>query len=128
MYEAVDNIGIAVTDIDEAIEFYETLGFDVERYSEQDAQVTPTEDSAYFYVFESTADGPSADRDSDLFSNPVGIDHVSIRVDDVDETYNELSREGVEFMFQPTTDDDWGLRMTAVQDPSDNIIYFIKYV
>lgn len=51
MYEAVDNIGVAVADLEAAIRFYDTLGFEYERYSDTDAQVSPV-NGTYFYVFE----------------------------------------------------------------------------
>lgn len=101
MYEGIDNIGVAVEDLDTALAFYETLGFETERYSEADAQVTPT-DGTYLYVFE-TEGGGSVARDGALFDNQVGIDHSSVGVDDVDETYETLSDAGVEFFMEPPT-------------------------
>lgn len=126
MYEAVDNIGVAVADLDAALEFYETLGFEYERYSDRDAQVSPADDT-YLYVFETEGDD-AAERDGELFENPVGIDHVSLRVDDVDETYESLSEAGVDFFQEPVTESDWGLRMAGTRDPSGNVFYFINYV
>lgn len=124
MYQGLDNVGVAVADLDEALGFYETLGFDCEPYSETDARVTPAGGSAYLYVFE-TEGGGEVGRDADLGSNPVGIDHVSFRVDDVDEVYETLLERGVEFVLKPTTEEDWGLRMAAVRDPSGNVFYFV---
>lgn len=124
MYQGLDNVGVAVADLDEALGFYETLGFDCEPYSETDARVTPAEGSAYLYVFQ-TEGGGEVGRDEDLQSNPVGIDHVSIRVDDVDEVYETLLSRGVEFVMEPVTEEAWGLRMAATRDPSGNVFYFV---
>jgi catechol 2,3-dioxygenase-like lactoylglutathione lyase family enzyme len=126
MYEAVDNIGVAVADLDSALEFYETLGFECERYSDSDGRVVPAEET-YFYLFETTSENP-VERDGDLGDNPVGIDHLSIRVEDVDQTYESLVDTGVDFFSPPTTEDDWGLRLAGTRDPSGNIVYFIEYV
>lgn len=129
MIDALDNVGIAVTDLDDALEFYETLGLETDRYSESDARVDPagTEDDPYLYVFETGGD-EAASRNGDLFTNPAGIDHVSIRVTDVDETVAELEAEGVEFFQAPTTEADWGLRLAGTHDPSGNVFYFVTYV
>ena len=123
MYHGLDNVGVAVADLDDALGFYETLGFECEPYSETDARVTPG-DGAYLYVFE-TERGGEPGRDTDLGSNPVGIDHVSIRVDDVDDVYGTLLDRGVEFVMEPVTEEAWGLRMAAVRDPSGNVFYFV---
>jgi catechol 2,3-dioxygenase-like lactoylglutathione lyase family enzyme len=128
MYEAVDNIGIAVTDLDMALEFYETLGFQCEPYSEMDARVDPSDSSeTYFYVFETNSDD-SLDRDANFDTNPPGHDHVSIRVADVDATVESLEDDAVEFFLEPTTDTEWGLRMAGTRDPSGNIFYLVEYV
>lgn len=123
MYHGLDNVGVAVADIDEALGFYETLGFDCEPHSETDARVTPGV-GAYLYVFE-PAGGGEVGRDDDLGSNPVGIDHVSIRVDDVDEVYETLRERGVEFLLESVTEEAWRLRMATTRDPSGNVFYFV---
>ncbi|MFB6171085.1 MAG: VOC family protein [Haloarculaceae archaeon] len=123
MHEGIDNVGVAVADLDAALAFYETLGFECEPYSDVDAQVAPG-DGAYLYVFE-TEGGAGVERGGDLFENPVGIDHVSVRVDDVDETCESLSAAGVEFFLAPTTEAEWGLRMAGTRDPSGNVVYFV---
>jgi catechol 2,3-dioxygenase-like lactoylglutathione lyase family enzyme len=121
----VDNIGIAVTDLDAAVSFYEQLGFEVDRYSSEEAAVRPASESAYLYVFE-TNNETTTHRDAELFDNPVGIDHISVRVDDVDQTYRNR-KDDVAFFLEPMTDEDWGLRMAGVRDPSGNVLYFIEH-
>lgn len=125
MYQGLDNVGIAVSDIDEALSYYGTLGFEAERYSEIDARVDVAEDGAYLYVYETDSEETTTGRDGDSRTNPVGIDHVSVRVDDVDEVYETLADRGVEFVREPRTEEEWGLRMAAVQDPSGNLFYFV---
>ena len=125
MYQGLDNVGVAVADIDEALSYYETLNFEAERYSDIDARVDVADDGAYLYVYETEAEGDHTGRDGDSRTNPVGIDHVSIRVDDVDEVYKTLTDRGVEFVREPRTEEEWGLRMAAVKDPSGNLFYFV---
>jgi hypothetical protein len=47
-----------------------------------------------------------------------------VRVDDVDQTYR---KDDITFFLEPTTDEDWGLRMAGVRDPSGNVLYFIEH-
>lgn len=126
MYEAVDNIGVAVADLEAAIRFYDTLGFEYERYSDTDAQVSPV-NGTYLYVFETDGNN-DVERDGNLFENPVGLDHISIRTDNVDKTYESLLDAGVEFFSPPSTESNWGLRLAGTRDPSGNIFYFVEYV
>lgn len=128
MYQGLDNVGIAVADIDEALSYYETLGFQTERYSEIDARVDVADGGAYLYVYETDSDEATTGRDGDSRTNPVGIDHVSVEVDDVDDVYETLSERGAEFVREPRTEKEWGLRMAAVQDPSGNLFYFVASV
>ena len=46
---------------------------------------------------------------------------VSLQVDDVQSTYEELSAEGVEFASLPAKQD-WGGTLANIKDPSGNII------
>ncbi len=125
-YEKLDYLGVAVDDLDETLDFFDTLGFDSDRYSETEAMVTPAADSAYLYLFETVKDGAPG-RDEDFRTNPVGLDHVSFRVKDVDETYETLRNRGIDFLF-PVTRETWGLRIAAVNDPSGNLIYFVTKI
>jgi len=126
MCQAIDNVGIAVSELDAALEFYESLGFECERFSDQDARVALADD-AYLYVFETDADG-AVERDGDRFDNPVGIDHVSVRVDDADAAYESLTDDGVDFFQAPTTDEDWDIRMIGTRDPGGNVVYLVEYL
>lgn len=78
-------------------------------------------------MFESEAYG-AVKRDGKLFDNPVRIDHISVRVDEVDRPYESLAESGIEFFQKPTTDAAWGLRMAGTRNTSGNIFYFITYV
>jgi catechol 2,3-dioxygenase-like lactoylglutathione lyase family enzyme len=122
----VDNIGIAVTDLDAAVSFYEQLGFEVDRYSSEEAAVRPASESAYLYVFE-TNNETTTHRDAELFDDPVGIDHVSVRVE---KCRPDLPKPKGRRRVLSRTDDRRGLgplRMAGVHDPSSNVLYFIEH-
>lgn len=47
---------------------------------------------------------------------------VSFEVPNVDETYQELSAKGVEFVNEPADMSDWGMRVVHLRDPEENLI------
>ena len=94
----VDHIGIAVKDLAESLKFYEEiLGLKcagTETVEEQKVKVAflPCGDSE-LELLESTAeDGPIAKF---IEKNGQGIQHVAIRVDDIEATLAELKEKGV---------------------------------
>lgn len=94
----VDHIGIAVKDLEESLKFYtEVLGLEVagtEVVEEQKVKVAflPCGDSE-LELLESTApDGPIAKY---IEKNGEGIQHVAIRVDDIEATLAELKEKGI---------------------------------
>jgi methylmalonyl-CoA/ethylmalonyl-CoA epimerase len=126
MVVEVDNLGLAVSDLDQSIRFYcEILGFEL---TDRDAQTRTAAIQAgaiSLYLFESPVPEPP-DRSSYPANNPPGIDHVSFRVNDVDDTYSTLVSRSVEF-FLPPEDADWGARICGCKDPSGILLYFLKW-
>jgi len=122
----LDNVGIAVRDLGRALEFYrDRLGLSVESQSERDffARLGDTG----FYVFQT--EGPEGvRRTDDLSRNPVGYDHLSFEVEDVDRAYEELKARGVEFLYGPRTVEEWRLRLACFRDPDGNILYIIRWL
>ena len=47
---------------------------------------------------------------------------VSFEVENVDETYQTLSKKDVNFINQPTDMPDWGMRVVHLRDPEENLI------
>ncbi len=45
-----------------------------------------------------------------------------MRVDRVDETFEELSDKGIEFINEPTDMTGWGIRSVHFRDPENNLI------
>jgi catechol 2,3-dioxygenase-like lactoylglutathione lyase family enzyme len=122
MIERFDNIGIAVRDLATAVRWYQQVGFELREDFGGAAHLVAG--SAVLYVFQSDSTSPPVPRALDLVHNAPGIDHISVRVADVDEAYRTLVARGVE-VEDPPTNQDWGSRTVTLLDPDGNRIYFL---
>ena len=99
----VDHIGIAVKDLDEAVNFYETaIGLKAVGYetvAEQKVKVAflPCGDSELELLESTEPDGPIARF---IEKNGPGIQHIAIRVDDIDKALEELKAKEVRLIDQ----------------------------
>lgn len=125
--EGLDNIGIAVRDLDAVSEFFaDKLGLKVER----DDSGEPRSASVYIgdhylYIFESSGAVADVHRVGALTENTPGIDHISFRVSDVDREFEQLKARGVPFDGEPETMEDWGIRLVGFTDPESNRYYLV---
>ena len=58
-------------------------------------------------------------------TQPVGFREkslISFEVDNVDESYQELSAKGIKFINEPIDMPDWGMRVVHLYDPEENLI------
>ena len=98
----VDHVGIAVENLDESVKFYESLGFKASGYevvAEQKVKVAflPCGDSELELLESTEPDGPIARF---IEKNGPGIQHIAIRVDDIDKALEELKEKGVRLIDQ----------------------------
>ena len=98
----VDHVGIAVKNLDESVNFYESLGFKATGYevvAEQKVKVAflPCGDSEIELLESTEPDGPIARF---IEKNGPGIQHVAIRVDDIDKALEELKAKEVRLIDQ----------------------------
>lgn len=98
----VDHIGIAVKNLEDAVKFYESLGFKATGYEtveEQKVKVAflPCGDSELELLESTEPDGPIARF---IEKNGPGIQHIAIRVDDIDKALEELKEKGVRLIDQ----------------------------
>lgn len=98
----VDHVGIAVKNLDESVQFYESLGFKATGYevvAEQKVKVAflPCGDSELELLESTEPDGPIARF---IEKNGPGIQHIAIRVDDIDKALEELKEKGVRLIDQ----------------------------
>jgi len=126
MIKGVDNIGICVTDLRQVVRFYQDLGFT--KAYENDRGVTMVAGTAKLFIFQSRKSNPEpVKRDFTLFQNPLGIDHISFEVEDVDRVYKEAKAKGLVFNGEPA-DQSWGARMVSLRDPDGNNLYLLKWL
>jgi catechol 2,3-dioxygenase-like lactoylglutathione lyase family enzyme len=123
--QAIDNIGICVTDLDRSIGFYRRLGFGV--LAENDRGVTVSLGPAKLFLFPACpGDSRPVGRRLGLLGNSPGLDHISFLVDDVDALHANLIAIGIDAGPAPA-DQDWGARVFAVTDPDGNNLYFLRW-
>ncbi|MFQ5595372.1 MAG: VOC family protein [Anaerolineae bacterium] len=122
MIRGIDNVGVAVSDLEASLGFYQTLGFESEYQDEFSAMVKAG--TAHLYLF-ATDNDASLSRSFDLEGNPRGIDHISLLVEDVDALCNELEAQGVS-PARPPQDYDWGARAACLYDPDGNCIWLLQ--
>lgn len=129
MLKGIDNIGIAVTDLTRSIAFYEKLGFAKGQDYEADVKgCTMTGGSAVLFLFRTKQPNPQAvKREPTLAQNPLGLDHISFAVEDLNKMYAELKAKGVAFLGEPA-DQDWGARLVGFKDPDGNNLYLLQYL
>jgi catechol 2,3-dioxygenase-like lactoylglutathione lyase family enzyme len=129
MLKGIDNVGIAVSDLKRSIIFYEKLGFS--KGQDYEADVTGcimTAESAVLFLFQTKQTTPQAvQREPTLAHNPVGLDHISFLVEDVNTLYAELKAKGVTFLGEPA-DQEWGARLVGCKDPDGNNLYLLQYL
>jgi catechol 2,3-dioxygenase-like lactoylglutathione lyase family enzyme len=124
----IDNVGIAVRDVELVAGFFEeTLGLAVERYPDADPPAaTITLEGSYLYLFQTASTVERAGREPSLTRNPPGIDHVSFGVDDVDAAFETLRERGVAFADEPSTLEEWGIRLVPFTDPEGNVYFLVQ--
>jgi methylmalonyl-CoA/ethylmalonyl-CoA epimerase len=115
MIERIDNVGVVVADLDRALRFYELLGFTMKNREEAMPSALIQAGEARLWLFHSGATTGSP-RSIGLLNNPLGIDHLSLWVGDVDGFCDRLRGQGVELVAEPA-DQDWGYRMASLHDP-----------
>ncbi len=122
MIRGIDNVGIAVGDLEASLRFYRALGFEPVYQDETSAMVKAG--TAQLYLFATHSDA-SLSRSFDLEGNPRGIDHISLLVEDVDGLCSDLEAQGVSLARQPQ-DYDWGARAACLYDPDGNCIWLLQ--
>ncbi|MGE0679289.1 MAG: VOC family protein [Candidatus Binatia bacterium] len=129
MLKGIDNVGVAVTDLNRSIAFYEKLGFVRGQDYEADVRgCSMTCGSAVLFLFQTKQTKPQGvKREPTLAQNPPGLDHISFLVEDVNVMPAELKAKGVVFLGEPA-DQDWGARLVGLKDPDGSNLYLLQYL
>ncbi|MDP6604693.1 MAG: VOC family protein [Dehalococcoidia bacterium] len=124
MLKRLDNVGVAVTDLARAHDFYtRVLGMESGPLSEGAGGFSAALGDVALYVFTTEASG-SPGRDADMNSNPPGIDHLAFEVDDYEGAQRELEARDVAFVHD-SVGEAGGFRYRGFHDPDGNMIYII---
>jgi len=119
----IDHVALVTTDVHRAARFYtELLGFrEVQRLetSHSGTIIFLTLGDTLLELFGGGA--PRRDRDS----NPVGLRHLCLSVDDIDVEYERLRALDVPFDMEPRSVEA-GLRIAFFRDPDDNPVELMQ--
>jgi catechol 2,3-dioxygenase-like lactoylglutathione lyase family enzyme len=122
--QGIDNIGVCVTDVARAVQFYQRLGFQVVFESARGATVALG--TAKLFLFPAQSGG-AVHRDLGIEGKPAGIDHISFLVDDVDALHASFTASGIDAGPAPT-DQDWGARAFGLTDPDGTNLFFLRWL
>jgi methylmalonyl-CoA/ethylmalonyl-CoA epimerase len=116
----VDHIGIAVESIARSSKFYELLGLEsagTEEVAEQKVKVAffPLGDSEIELLESTLPDGPIAKY---IEKNGEGIQHVALRVDNIDTALAELKEKGIRLIDEKPRYGAGGARIAFVHPKS----------
>ncbi len=96
MIQKIDHIGVAVSDLDEALKLYrDTLGLEVEKtedFGGMKIAFLPIGDTEFELLQPTDPDGALAKF---LEKRGEGIQHIALRVDDVEKTLEEMKAKGL---------------------------------
>ncbi len=124
MIKRVDNIGIAASDVEKTVAFFrDILGLEAEA---GDWGGSVRIGDASLYVFQANGSAPrGAARTVDLPSNPVGIDHVAMEVDDIEVAGRTLEAKGIAFPG-PIVGEPGEFRYRGFAGPDGIMLYIIQ--
>jgi methylmalonyl-CoA/ethylmalonyl-CoA epimerase len=118
----IDHIGIAVKDLEKALEFYEDLGMKAEGtevVEEQKVRVAflPTGDSEIELLESTSPDGPIAKH---IEKKGEGIQHLALRVENIEEAIANLMEKGIRMIDEKPRYGAGGAKIAFVHPKSTN--------
>jgi lactoylglutathione lyase len=103
-----------ITDIDRSVQFYEALGFEERRR-------LPIRDEAMNVYLGLPGDGDRLELTYnfgvDAYELGTAYGHIAVSVDDIDQTLEELAKQGITPERPPYTVSEGGSRLCFVRDP-----------
>lgn len=123
MVNKVDHIGIAVSNLDEAIKLYsDVLGLELhgtEEVSEQKVKVAflPVGDTEVELLESTSPDGPIAKF---IEAKGQGIQHIAFRVDDIEAALAEMKEKGMRLIDEKPRYGAGGARIAFLHPKSTN--------
>jgi len=111
----IDHLHFFTTDLDEAIGFYEDLGFTLTHRLQHGGREAA----------QLVAGGVTVDLNETRAADNPGYSHFAVQVDDLDETYVMLREKGYE-MDGPTYNQDTRRWILTVRDPNGFLVQMVK--
>ena len=142
MIEDVRHIGIVVTDIEKSLQFYrDLLGLKIKSLVDEEGKFLDNilahenvknrvakryakNGNARVELIDSKSYGNKKDRD--FFT--IGASHFALTVDDLDETYDYLIKNGVKFTASPQLTPDGFAKVTFCEDPDGTPIELVEVI
>ena len=126
MIKSLDHVGIAVSDMSKSLDFYHRLlgfpiveEFEVEKFDLRIVFLKAGEAMIELLHYRSEKGVPPPQK-------PLGLRHLTFRVDDVDEEYRRLKMMGVNFVRAPTVIVPGRIRNAFFLGPDGELIELIE--
>ena len=142
MIKDVRHMGIVVSDMEKSLKFYrDLLGLKVKSLVDEEgefldnmlahenvknkvAKLYAKNGNALVELIDSKSYGNKKDRD--FFT--IGASHFALTVDDLDETYDYLIKNGVKFTAPPQQSPDGFVKVTFCEDPDGTLIELVEVI
>jgi len=142
MIKDVRHMGIVVSDMEKSLKFYrDLLGLKVKSLVDEEgefldnmlahenvknkvAKLYAKNGNALVELIDSKSYGNKKDRD--FFT--IGASHFALTVDDLDETYDYLIKNGVKFSAPPQQSPDGFAKVTFCEDPDGTLIELVEVI
>ena len=142
MIKDVRHIGIVVTNMEKSLKFYrDLLGLKIKSLVDEEGQFLDNmlahknvknkvaklyakNGNALVELIDSKSYGNKKDRD--FFT--IGASHFALTVDDLDETYDYLIKNGVKFTAPPQQSPDGFAKVTFCEDPDGTLIELVEVI
>ena len=143
MIKDVRHVGIIVSDMEKSLKFYRDLpGLKVKSLVDEEgefldnmlthenvknkvAKLYAKNDNALVELVESISH-PRNKTDRDFFT--IGTSHFALTVDNIDETYDYLIKNGVKFTAPPQQSPDGFAKVTFCEDPDGTHIELVEVI
>ena len=126
MFDAIDHVGVPVTDVVHAVAFYQLLGF-THAYHDEHGSILIAGNARLFVFTGRQGPSPFAEQRMGWPGVSPRIDRITLVVADVDRVHAELRARGVAFRGEPA-DHDWGARLVGLDDPDGNHLYLQEWI
>ena len=122
MFTGIDHIDLIVEDPEKMAKFLMALGFKEIRHTVEargsiELRFPGGDDQPFVEL--------RASRKPDGTTRPLGLNHIALRCDNLDETFKTLSEKGMKFSSQPRVVETSGRRLANLIDPEGHSLQIV---